>query len=106
MDVYFILTITFSFSFIIVGYEDHARMKGWTTGGAMVSGGTIHITSGLISLSVLIQSFYMLNWWSPFVILVGGFVTGFMLSNIFKSYIQIIASIGMLLGWVLCISLL
>jgi len=108
MDVesYLILTATFSFAFIILGYEQHARMNGWSVGELFSFGGTFHLISGFIAASVLVEAFYLFSWWSPIAVLAGGFVAGLILSNVFKQNVQPISLIGTVVGWIASISLL
>lgn len=99
-----ILTVAFGSSFILIGYEDHARMKGWPVG-EWLSGGApfmkvLAIITMIISLGV---SFYIYKWWTPFVVFIAGFIFGFIATQLLRSLVQFVAVIGTILGWVLCL---
>ena len=99
-----ILTITFGCSFILIGYEDHARIKGWPVG-QMLSGAVspmkvFSIITMLISLGL---SFYIYSWWIPIIVFILSVVFGFVATQLLKSLVQFVAVTGVAVGWVLCL---
>lgn len=99
------MAITFGSAFVIVGYEDHARVRGWPVG-AWLSGDApfLKIFSFVTMLIALGTSFYVYRWWSPFVVFVLGFSFGFVSSQMLKYRVQLVALLGAVVGWVLCLT--
>jgi hypothetical protein len=100
-----ILSVTFASAFVIVGYEDHARMKGWPVGAWLVGGTSfLKILAFVTMLISLGASFYLYKWWSPIVVFASGFVLGFLASELLTYRVQIFAVLGTVIGWVLCLT--
>lgn len=102
---FLILSITFGSGLVIVGYEDHARMKGWPVG-EWFSGDApplkiLAFTAMIVSLGM---SFYFYHWWSPAVILALGSGIGFCASRALAFRVQGAALAGVLVGLILCFS--
>jgi len=99
-----ILIMAFGCGFILIGYEDHARMKGWPVG-EWLSGGAppMKILSVITMLISLGLSFYLYSWWTPLVVFLLGFIFGFIATQLLKSLVQFVAVIGTIIGWVLCL---
>ena len=100
-----ILVVTFGSAFILIGYEDHARMKGWPVG-AWLAGDApfLKILSVVTMLIALGVSFYLYRWWSPFIVLGLGFLFGFIATQLLKYRVQLVAVLGTVVGWVLCLT--
>jgi len=99
-----ILIMAFGCGFILIGYEDRARMKGWPVG-EWLSGGAppMKILSVITMLISLGLSFYLYSWWTPLVVFLLGFIFGFIATQLLKSLVQFVAVIGTIIGWVLCL---
>ena len=97
-----ILIMAFGCGFILIGYEDHARLKRWPVG-EWLSGDApfIKILSVITMLLSLGLSFYIYSWWIPFVVFILGFIFGFIATQLLKSLVQFVAVIGTVIGWVL-----
>jgi hypothetical protein len=100
-----ILIIAFGSSFLIMGYEQHARMRGWPVG-AWLSGDApplkfFGFLTMLLSLGV---SFYVYPWWSPITVLILGVSFGFIASELLRQWVQFLAIFGSILGWILCLT--
>ena len=97
-----ILIIAFGSSFILIGYEDHARMNGWTVG-EWLSGAAspMKILSVITMLTSLGIAFDLYSWWTPIVVFIAGFIFGFAATQLLKSLVQFVAIIGTIVGLVL-----
>jgi hypothetical protein len=60
------------------------------------------ILSLVCGLSTLIISFVRFHWWTPILVVVVGIFLGFVASAVLKSMVQLLAIVGLLLGFVLC----
>lgn len=101
---FIILIVTFGCAFIVIGYENEARRNGWSVG-EWLSGDTafIKIFSVVTIIIPLGVSFSKYEWWTPIAVVLAGIVFGFIASQILKSLVQILAVIGAVAGWVLCL---
>ena len=102
---FIILVITFGCSFVLIGYEDNARMEGWPVG-AWLTGDAPFLkllAFGTMFIALCI-SFYLYSWWSPLIIFILGFLFGFIATQILKSKVQFVAVVGTVVGWVLCLT--
>ena len=101
---YLILAFTFGSAFVIVGYEDEARERGWPVG-SWLSGDAppLKIIAILNMLLAIGLSFYIYKWWSPLVVLAVGFIYGFLASMILRYRVQFLALVGTVVGFVLCL---
>ncbi len=101
---YFILVVTFGSAFILIGYEDHARMKGWPVGAWLAGDAPVlKILSVITMLTALGISFYLYRWWSLFIVFGLGFLFGFIATQLLKYRVKLVAVLGTVVGWVLCI---
>ena len=102
---FIILVITFGCSFILIGYEDDAKIRGWPVV-AWLSGDApfLKLLAFVTVLLTLGVPFYLYSWWSPFVVLIVGFLFGFTSTQILKSKVQFVAILGTVVGWVLCLT--
>jgi hypothetical protein len=100
---YLVLVLTFGSGFVVVGYEDHAEMKGWPVG-SWLSGDTslMKLLSVVCMLSAIVISFMVFSWWSPLVVILAGICVGFLASQLLKSWVQLPAIVGVAAGFVLC----
>jgi hypothetical protein len=99
-----ILFMAFGCGFILIGYENHARIKGWPVG-EWLSGDApfmkvLSVITMLISLGL---SFYLYSWWTPLLVFILGFIFGFIATQLLKSFVQFVAITGTVVGWVLCL---
>jgi hypothetical protein len=99
-----VLVATFGCAFLAVGYEDDARRRGWPVG-TLLSGNApwlkiLAVIALLVSLAV---SFYAFYWWTPLITAVLGFVFGLIATLTMGPKVQLLAIVGTILGWVLCL---
>lgn len=95
--------MTFGSGVILIGYEDHARMRGWPVG-TLLAGDAFfmkHLAVGCM-LSAVAISFFAFHWWSPLVIIALGFCFGLLASEMLKSWVQLPAMLGAIIGFILC----
>jgi hypothetical protein len=96
--------MTFGCAFILIGYEDHAKMKGWPVGEWLSGDAPFMKTLSAITMLISLGgSFYLYSWWTPIIVFVSGFIFGFIATQVLKSLVQFVAVIGTILGWVLCL---
>ena len=102
---FIILSVAFGSAFVIIGYEDHARVKGWPLGSWLAGDAPfLKILAIVTMLTALGIAFYVYKWWSPLIVFVLGFVFGFFATGILKSRVQLFAIIGAVIGWFLCLT--
>ncbi len=89
-----ILVLGFAFGFTVVGYEEHAAMRGWAVGEWFTGVGFVKVFGFMVTLGAILLSLIVTPWWFVFVTLVGGFLIGFVLSELFRSWAQVIALAG------------
>jgi hypothetical protein len=99
---YAVLIATFGSGFILVGYEDHARMRGWPVG-ALLAGDAppMKLLAFACMLVSVIVAFFSFSWWSPLVVIGIGFVAAFAISEVLKSWVQFLAMAGAVAGFIL-----
>ena len=96
--------MAFGCGFILIGYEDHAQMKGWPFGewpfGEWLSGDApfMKILSVVTMLILLGLSFYLYSWWTPFLVFILGFIFRFIATQLLKSLVQFVVVIGTVVG--------
>jgi hypothetical protein len=100
---YAVLVMTFGSGLVLIGYEDHARMRGWPVG-ALLAGDApfMKLLAVVCMLSSVAISFFAFHWWSPLVVIALGFCLGFFASQLLKSWVQLPAMLGAIAGFILC----
>lgn len=101
---FIILSITFGCAFQLHCYESLASMKGWPVGSLLrKSSGSLvgSFATGTILISLGI-ALYLYSWWSPFVVIILGFLFMFLTQVILRERIQIMALVGAVIGFILC----
>lgn len=99
---YFIpLSITVMFS----TYKGYAQQHGWAIGTFFDTKEVYLILAGkLLGLWALIESFIVIKWYSPLVILVLGIAISFIITNILKSWAQLFSLVfGVASFFLLCL---
>ena len=70
--------MAFGCGFMFIGYEDHARMKGWPFGECLSGDAPFMKILSVVTMLILLGlSFYLYSWWTPFLVFILGFYTWF-----------------------------
>lgn len=101
---YAVLAVTFGSGFIAIGYDIQARSRGWPVG-EWLSGDApvMKIVAFVTMVGTLGISFVVFRWWSPIVVFGLGVAFGFFATQLLKSKVQVLAILGTVVGWVLCL---
>ncbi len=100
---FIIMSVTFGSGMVIGGYDDFARAKGWPVAERLSGGRSLLKIVSLLALFIALGvSFYAYRWWSPLIVLVCGFIYGFLSLVLLKQRVQALAALGVVAGLVLC----
>ena len=92
---YSIFIFAVGISFACVSYGVMARSNGWPVGAILASDASIPKLAALVTVVwASVKSFMMFQWWSPFFVLVAGWIFAFFLTMTFKKNVQIVCVIG------------
>ncbi|MBX3492769.1 MAG: hypothetical protein KF899_07420 [Parvibaculum sp.] len=97
-----VLTLTFGFGIVIVSYASFADARSWPVGAYYRDGASLVMVSGFFSgvVGSPLAALVFLPWWSVVVVVVAGFFTGLVLTFLFRSMVQIVAPLGLVVVWV------
>ena len=76
-----------------ITYPTLAKVKGWPRGGWLETD-SFYIYFGGGMIATLFCAWHVWGWWGPFAIIPISMVMGFILTQIFRRHIQIIALLG------------
>lgn len=84
---------------IILIYESLATQQGWPVGRLFRGAGFFALLGGLSIIGSVIFAF-SISWQTALLVLVGGYLAAFILSFIFKQYVQYVALLLLLTPWI------
>ena len=97
-----VFTLAATFAWVIIGYHYYAKGKGWWVSKLFISDTSpIKLFAYLALPGAAVSSGFLSVWWSPVFVIVVGLILAFILTNIFRSFIQDIATLGVIVCWVL-----
>ena len=95
-----ILTLIFTFGFMIVVYEQFAVPRVWFIEPSLRGNSYVKL-AGVFSIFMAPGlAFHFLTWWQGTVVLLSGLLLFRILIALFKSRSQYIATAGLVLGWI------
>ncbi|MEE8387835.1 MAG: hypothetical protein V3R65_04595 [Acidiferrobacterales bacterium] len=95
-----ILTLIFSFGFIVVAYDQIASSRGWTIEPWLMGNSSMKL-SGVFSIFMApALAFHMLSWWISIFVIVAGFGFFLLLIMVLKKHVQFAATAGLVISWV------
>jgi len=97
--------IPLSVSLMFSTYKGYAQQKGWSIGTFFDSKEVYLVLAGWIfGVWALVESFVVIRWFSPLVVFVIAFAISFTLTNIFKSWAQLVSIVlGIISFYILCL---
>ena len=90
--------LTCTFGQILVSYESYARARNWPVGDAMSSSWATFL--GGAAYAVVIKVLVVVAWWAPFVLALAAALFAFVLCQLLRSWVQIVALVGTSVGLV------
>ncbi|KAF3977718.1 MAG: hypothetical protein HFP77_05415 [Methylococcales symbiont of Iophon sp. n. MRB-2018] len=101
---YIIFICSMAMAVICISYDSMARAKGWSVGEILSKDASLpKIAAFITALWVLGKSFMTFYWWSPILILVAGWILGFVLTMMLRKNVQFIGILGIFPALVLTI---
>ena len=96
-----VLTLTFGFGIVIVSYASFADARGWPVGAYYRDGASLVMILGFFSgvVGSPLAALVFLPWWSVVVVVVTGFFVGLIVTFLFRSMVQIVAPLGLVVAW-------
>ncbi len=102
-----IFTLLSTFSFAILGYAEYAIQKGWPIGTMFTADSSLIKIASIIAIpGSALSASYLAVWWSGIVVIVAGFISALILTNILRVYIQPVSIIGLVICWYVGITIL
>ena len=91
--VIFISAMVISIS--CISYSGIAQAKGWPVGMLLHKEASLPKIAAFITvLWILVKSFIIFHWWSPFVILISGWILALVLTYTIKKNVQFVCILG------------
>lgn len=84
-------------SFTLIGYYEHASMKGWPSG-AIMDKAWLKGAALLVFLVAIWKAWYLFTWWAALLVALAAVAVSFMGSVLLQWRIQIPAVIAMAIG--------
>ena len=101
-----IFTLLAAFAWTILSYDSYAAGKGWPVGEMFAADASMIKIASFIGLpGAAIAAGYLAVWWSAIVVIVAGFIMALVLTNTLRSYVQPVSIVGLVLCWVVGISM-
>ena len=105
IDTFIILTAIFALGLDAISYKYYATSAYWPVGEILDKDGSwLHALGFLALLATPGIAFYLGPWWHALILIIAGFLTGFVLMMMLKSKIQPLIILGLPLSWVLGVS--
>lgn len=102
-----IFTLLAAFAWIILSYDSYAARKGWSVGKMFAADTSMIKIASVIGLpGSAIAAAYLAVWWSALVVIVIGFFVAWLLTKLMRSYVQSFSIVGLIICWVLGITML
>ncbi len=101
---YMIFTGAMAVAIMCISYDSMARAKGWPVGEILAQdAGLPKILAFVTAGWVLVKSFMVFSWWSPFAILVAGWLLAFVVTNELQKNTQFLCLAGVVPAMVLVV---
>jgi len=90
-----VFTLLASFSWIVLSYDQYARLKNWPVSRWYEENTSLIKIAGFISLPGSgLASAYLSQWWSALPVIIVGFCIAQLMTSLFKKNVQYIALAG------------
>ena len=96
-----VVTTAFTCGMLLISYEHLGDARAWPVARFLRGSGWLHALGIVEVIAAITASFAVLPWWWIFVTVVGGTAIGFVLSEIFRGWVQVIAIVGAVACFVL-----
>ena len=92
---YIIFSVSMALAVVCISYSSMARQNGWPVGEILSKDTSVSkIAAFVTALWVVVKAFMVFQWWSPLVILVIGWLVGFILTMALKQNVQFLGLLG------------
>lgn len=93
------LATTFAFGFSTLTYREQAQARNWPVGMLFhEKDGTVKILSAAALFGVVFIAFVRGPWWFALVVPIAGVALGFLLLQVFRSWMQLFGFLGLAAG--------
>ena len=100
-DTFIILTAIFALGIDAISYKHYAISAYWPVGEILNKDGSWLKSIGFLAILYAPgMALYLGSWWHPLILIIVGFLTGFLLMMMLKSKVQPLIILGLPLLWV------